>query len=105
VGPVSNRSSGAQSLLDRCRDERWRIPDPESQTPIRRLARELHCSLGRITHTESRFRRRMAEALSADPVTWKLRQMSRNQRAGWDYQPTDPELQSIIDLEKTAASA
>lgn len=74
-------------LLRRCHAERWIIPDPEYQTPIRQLAREMNCSLGRVTHCEARFRRHVAEALTNDTRFQDLLRQARSDPDGWRHRP------------------
>ena len=78
-------------LLSRCHDDRWTIPETEAQTPIRRLAREIGCSLGRVTHCEERFRRRVAERLRSDEVFQILLDEAESRRNGLrDRMPSPP---------------
>ncbi len=69
--------SGTAELIDRCLRERWVVPEPEAKTPIRRLARMFDCSIGRVTHGEARFRRKMAQSLEADEVFVELRRLAK----------------------------
>lgn len=73
------------TLLSRCHDERWTVPESEVKTPIRQLARELGCSLGRLTHCEERFRRRVAERLRSDEVFQMLLDEAASRREGLEH--------------------
>lgn len=77
-------AAGTREVVELCARERWRIPEPESRTSIRKLAKALNCSVGRITHCEERFRRRMNEALPGDPTYRTLRDWARCSRRGFD---------------------
>lgn len=64
---------GTAAVVDRCAAERWHVPEPDAKTPIRELARAMGCSLGRVTHCEARFYRRVAELLREDGEFARLR--------------------------------
>ncbi|MCA9254737.1 MAG: hypothetical protein KDA33_03830 [Phycisphaerales bacterium] len=71
-------------VIERCAQERWRIPEPDARMSIRRLAKALDCSVGRITHCEERFRQRMGKALGGDPTYQALREEARRGERGFD---------------------
>lgn len=75
---------GTRDVVELCARERWRIPEPEARTSIRKLAKELDCSVGRITHCEERYRKRMNAALSKDATYCKLRDWARRSHRGFD---------------------
>jgi RNA polymerase sigma factor (sigma-70 family) len=75
---------GTREVIERCAQERWRIPEPEAKTSIRKLAKALDCSIGRITHCEERFRRRMGNALTNDAAYLALRDEARRGERGFD---------------------
>lgn len=99
---AATRGGANGELIARCREERWTVPDEGSRTPIRRLARELKCSPGRVTHCEARFRRSMAEALEADRVFVELVRVSRQVRQGWAYRPSDEEMRRLESRDEDA---
>lgn len=66
-----------------CQAERWTIPEPEEQTPIRQLAQRLNCSPSCVTHCEERFRRKLARGLKADLMFRRLRWIGRRRSLGW----------------------
>jgi len=84
----SARRPDHDRLLRRCRDERWFVAEPTARTSIRRLARELGCSMGRITHAEKRFHTELAALLRADPEFRRLTGISRTPRRD-GRSPTD----------------
>lgn len=71
-------------VIEHCARERWCIPEPEARMSIRKLARSLNCSTGRITHCEERFRQRMARALNNDATYLALRDEARRAERGFD---------------------
>lgn len=71
-----------RDVVRRCAQERWNIPEPEARTPIRRLAEALACSVGRITHCEDRFKKKVAAALERDEAYLALRRLARQNPAG-----------------------
>ena len=75
------------ALVERCHDERWSVPEPQMQTPLRQLARETGASLGRVTHCEERFRRRVAKRLLADKAFQSLMREARRRREGLKARP------------------
>ena len=77
-------SPNTPEVIERCAQERWRIPEPEAKMSIRKLARALDCSVGRITHCEERFRQRMGKALNNDPTYRALREAAREGERGFD---------------------
>ncbi|MCB9856084.1 MAG: hypothetical protein H6818_10400 [Phycisphaerales bacterium] len=77
-------SPGTPEVIERCAEERWRIPEPDARMSIRKLARALDCSVGRITHCEERFRQRMGKALNNDPTYCALRDEARRGERGFD---------------------
>lgn len=52
-----------ERVVTRCAEERWTIPDRDSRRSLRALARDLHCSVGRIARCEKTFRTKVARRL------------------------------------------
>ncbi|MBK8269782.1 MAG: hypothetical protein IPK83_16400 [Planctomycetes bacterium] len=80
VAEASDAARGradAPAIFARCLSERWLIPEPDSKTPIRRLAEELRCSVGRITHCEERVRRSVARRLGEDESLLSLTRLAK----------------------------
>jgi len=73
---------GHRDVVRRCALERWNIPEPEARMPIRRLAEALACSVGRITHCEDRFKKKVAAALENDETYRELRQLAKKNPEG-----------------------
>ncbi len=86
---------GTREVIERCAQERWRIPEPEAKTSIRKLAKALDCSVGRITHCEERFRQRMGKALTSDPAYRALREEARRGERGFDEIITPERLKKL----------
>jgi hypothetical protein len=98
-------AAGSEELLDRCLQERWTVPEPDAQTPIRQMAKELGCSIGRVTHCEDRFRLHVAAVLLRDEVCTLLLQMAHRCEAGMHHRLTEPELTQLDRAEREASSA
>ena len=98
-------TEGNDELLERCFQERWTVPEPDVKTPIRQMAREFGCSLGRITHCEDRWRSRVAAILHEDEVWRKLVEIARRRGAGMEYRLTAEELEGLDHAEEDAARA
>ncbi|MCZ6586763.1 MAG: hypothetical protein O7B24_02340, partial [Alphaproteobacteria bacterium] len=81
-----------REVVERCARERWKVPEPDARTPIRQMARSLRCSVGRITHCEERFHKKVAQSLIADAVFKKLRRLARRQPTGMNHCPSPEEL-------------
>ncbi len=81
----------SSGIIEECHAERWSIPDPESRTPIRQLCRSLGCSMGRITHSEERYRKLVVAALEEDEDYERLRELVRRHPAGYRHRPLDHE--------------
>ena len=94
-------TSSLRTLVDRCSHERWTIPEPYERTPVRQLAGALGCSLGRITHCEERFRKRVAALLEADITYAELIQLGRQRTDGWRHSLTPRELASLRRCRET----
>lgn len=80
VAEASDAARGrtdASAILARCLSERWLVPEPEFKMPIRRLAEELRCSVGRITHCEERIRRSVARRLCEDESLLSLTRLAK----------------------------
>ena len=86
------RSTDRPRVIQRCFDDRWTIPDEEGRTPIRQIMRETGCSLGLITHCESRFRDLVSRALLDDPIFTMLRRMAQCRPAGFRHRLTVADL-------------
>lgn len=86
-----HRRSDRTALIDFCLVQRWSIPREEARTSFRQLARILNCSLGRITHCEEEFNRRLADALRADPAFRRLYRLARAHPAGLDHRVSKDE--------------
>jgi len=89
------RGPGHATVVDRCLEERWAIPEPECRTPIRRLARSLECSIGKITHNEERFRRKMAESLEGDVTFQALERLAKSHPAGFQRKLSAREVEKV----------
>jgi len=74
-------AAGRDAMIDRFVTERLLVPADDLRTPLRQLARELGCSLGRVTACQERFSRLIGAALKADPEFCLL----------WDYVRRQPE--------------
>ncbi len=75
---------GTRDVVERCAAERWHVPEPEAKTPIRELARQMACSLGRVTHCEARFYRRVAKMLEKDEEFVRMRERMRREQEAND---------------------
>jgi len=95
VERLRTRGAGNHELVDRCLRERWIVPEPGQRTPIRSLARDLNCSLGRITHLEGRLRRGVAQRLLENPLYQRLVDLARQSAHGWRYRPSESELAEL----------
>ena len=92
----SRRSAdGIRELVDLCMRERWTVPEPAEQTSIRQLASRLGCSIGRITHCEERFRKRLAEMLEQDAQYNRLIGVARRHLAGMQHVLSKEETEAI----------
>ncbi len=69
-------------LIRRLQDERWTIPDPESKTPLRKLADELGCPTGRVVRCDQRYRRKMSMLLDGDEPLLALIALARRRKHG-----------------------
>lgn len=69
-------------VVHRCLAERWMVPEPAARASIRELADALSCSVGRITHTEARFRRIVSRKLLEDDEFLALTRLARLHPAG-----------------------
>ncbi|MBX3394409.1 MAG: hypothetical protein KF841_03475 [Phycisphaerae bacterium] len=69
-------------LVRRCLAERWMVPEPSARASLRELAGALSCSVGRITHTEARFRRIVSRKLLQDDEFVALTRLARVHPAG-----------------------
>lgn len=85
-------SQDRRHLIERCVEERWNVPEPTARTSIRKLAKSLSCSVGRITHCEERFRKRLATVLIGDETYQKLKQLAKEKPEGWRHCPSLQEL-------------
>lgn len=85
-------AEGHREVVERCARERWKVPEPDARTPIRQMARSLRCSVGRITHCEERFHKKVAQTLIADRVFKKLTRLARRQPTGMNHCPSPEEL-------------
>ena len=88
-------AKGHREVVEQCARERWKVPEPDARTPIRQLARTLHCSVGRITHCEQRFHKKVAETLIADDAFKALTRLARRQPTGMNHCPSPEELTSL----------
>lgn len=98
-------AKGSREVVERCLEERWKVPEPEAWTPIRQLARSLGCSVGRITHCEERFRRKMAAMLEEDQTYLELRRLSKERTSGLCHHPTPQELAELGRNSRSEAGA
>ncbi len=73
---------GHRDVVRRCAQERWNIPEPDSRMPIRRLAEAMACSVGRITHCEERFKKKVAAVLESDAAYCELRRLAKTNPEG-----------------------
>lgn len=85
-----------QSMLKICMDERWQIPDDESQRPLRWIADQTGSSVGRITRCEKRYRAAVARRLEQDQVFHRLCRMARTRRHGWSHPTGDADLADLV---------
>lgn len=83
------------AVVDRCLTERWSVPNPENRMPVRQLAKALSCSLGRITHCEERFHRRVAAVLTKDEIFTTVQAMARRSPIGMKLALSPEDLQRI----------
>ncbi|MBN2559807.1 MAG: hypothetical protein JXQ75_02615 [Phycisphaerae bacterium] len=97
-------TTGLRKLVDRCSRERWTVPEPDARTPVRQLADALGCSMGRVTHCEERFRKKVAAVLQADLAYGELRRIGRRRTEGWRHRLTRRELASLRRLQAEDAS-
>ncbi|MFO0972426.1 MAG: sigma factor [Phycisphaerae bacterium] len=88
--------AAARAAVRRVMRERVRIPEPESQTPVRGLARELGASLGRVTHTEAAVRRRARARLERDVVFRLMRRLARRRPMGMDAWLSEREATMLV---------
>jgi len=66
-------------LVRHCLEERWLVGQPECRTSLRELARRAGCSLGRVTHCEAEFRRRLERRIAVDERSrWLLEQAAEH---------------------------
>lgn len=65
---ANSRRKAYRRLIDVCAEERWFIPEEESRTSIREIARRMKCSVGRIAQCERKFRRAAAERLAKEEL-------------------------------------
>lgn len=89
------QSTGLRELLDQCHRERWSVPEPDARMPIRRVASTLGCSIGRVTHCEERFRRRVAAVLKADAAYQSLLRLGRRRAEGWRHRLSPDEMADV----------
>ncbi len=87
---------GHRDVVRRCAQERWNIPEPDARMPIRRLAEALACSVGRITHCEDRFKKKVAVTLENDAAYRELRRLAKMNPEG---------MRGRIDAHETPAEA
>jgi hypothetical protein len=88
-------ADGHRDVVEQCATGRWLVPEPDARTPIRQLARTLHCSVGRITHCEERFHKKVAETLNTDDVFRELTRLARCQPTGMNHCPSPEEMASL----------
>ena len=93
------RSPLRETIIRRCFDERWTIPEADARTPIRQMARELGCSLGGITHCEARFEREAAAALDGDAMLSELRRIAKSSPQGFGHRLTAAEWSRVREME------
>jgi RNA polymerase sigma factor (sigma-70 family) len=79
---AAGRRTELRRLIRRLRAERWTIPDPDSKTPLRKLAEELGCSAGRVVRCDERYRRKMSALLEADEQLRALTALARRRPLG-----------------------
>lgn len=96
---AGGRSPLRETIIRRCFDERWTIPEADARTPIRQMARELGCSLGGITHCEARFEREAAAALEGDAMLSELRRIAKSSPAGFGHRLTAAEWARVREME------
>ncbi len=94
-------AGGTRELVDLCMRERWTVPEPAEQTSIRTLARKLECSIGRITHSEERFRKRLGEMLDRDTQYQRLIATARRHLAGMQHVLSKTETEAMRSQETT----
>lgn len=84
--------SGRAELIADCLNERWLVARPEYRTSLRDIAARHRCSLGRVTHCDTEFKRRVEQSLRADPqAAWLLARAVEHQD-GFDRALGDTEL-------------
>jgi hypothetical protein len=96
---------GLGELVNRCFHERWTVPEPDAQTPLRQMAKELGCSLGRITHCEDRFRIRLMARLFKDKAWARLMAIARRREAGMSHRLSEEELAEVGGKERAGDSS
>ncbi len=79
---AARRRPRLRDLIRRLEAERWTIPDPESKTPLRRLAKELDCPTGCVTRCDERYRRKMSALLQSDDAVRTLTSLARRRPLG-----------------------
>jgi hypothetical protein len=78
---------GRLQIIDHCHKNRWTIPEPEMQAPIRRVAADTGTSLAGVVRCEEKFRRHVAGHLRNDPVFQRLMKDARRRRRGLKHRP------------------
>ncbi|MEE8169240.1 MAG: sigma factor, partial [Phycisphaerae bacterium] len=84
-----NRAPGARnnrrSLITHCLEGRWLVPEADSRTSLREIAAASACSLGRVTHYEADFKRRIARAVADDRPSQWLAELAHGQDDGFRH--------------------
>jgi len=78
-----------RKLVERCHEERWKIPAPEMKLSMGRVAAEVGTSKQHVANVELRARQRMMALLKADPVACELLNLAREAEEGFRRPATD----------------
>jgi len=75
---------GRDQLLARLAGERLLIPQPEARVPLRQIAREAGCSIGRVVAWEQRLTAQVRQVLQDDEEFQQLLRLARRASDGFE---------------------